>query len=201
MRLVGPSLPSGIRTPSLFPGGNLGAFGSKPNREFFQAGSYMQGWGGGPREHSGKTRGVGEKGALKEGGRWGKEERGRQLGEVGKGPWGSRGTKEKPQLCSEDELRAWAGADRRLGPQPGGSSGQLAYRRSLALVSRFESSLRPWPPSAPTSPLASVPWQHLGLGGRAGTRASVCPAASPFGLCQTPQCIRGLQQVLFPLGH
>lgn len=34
------------------------------------------------------------------------------------------------------------------------------------LVSRFESSLRPWPPSAPTSPLASVPWQHLGWGSR-----------------------------------
>lgn len=58
-----------------------------------------------------------------------------------------------------------AGADRSLGPQPGGSSGQLAYRRSLVLVSRFESSLRPWPSSAPTSPLASVPWQHLGWGG------------------------------------
>ena len=39
-------------------------------------------------------------------------------------------------------------------------------------MSRFESSLRPWPPSAPTSPLASVPWQHLGWGG--GRNKGLC---------------------------
>ena len=67
-----------------------------------------------------------------------------------------------------------SGADRSLGLRPGGSSGQLAYRRSLVLVSRFESSLRPWPPSAPTSPLASVPWQHLGGGGAGSRNKGLC---------------------------
>lgn len=55
-----------------------------------------------------------------------------------------------------------------------GSSGQQACRRSLVLVSRFESSLRPWPPSAPTSPLASVPWQHLGEGGWRSRNKGLC---------------------------
>lgn len=53
------------QSPLFVPWGNLGAAGSKPNQEFFQAGSYIQGWGGGLGEHLGKTRGVGEKGALK----------------------------------------------------------------------------------------------------------------------------------------
>lgn len=153
----------------MFPGGTWELLGQSPTRNFSRLVPICKGGVGGLQEHLGRTRGAGEKGALKGAGvgwgDWGKEERGCQLVEVGKGSWGPGGPEEKPQFCSEDELRDWAGADRSLGPQPGGSSGQLAYRRSLVLVSRFESSLRPWPPSAPTSPLASVPWQHLCVGG------------------------------------
>lgn len=114
---------------------------------------------------------------------------------------GSEGAEDNSPVLFRRRAVSLVGADGSLGPQPGGSSGQLAYRRSLVLVSTFESSLGPWPPSAPPAPgLSSLATSGWVVGG-AETRASVCPAASPFGLCQTPLSIRGLQQVLFPLGH
>lgn len=111
---------------------------------------------------------------------------------------GSEGAEDNSPILFRRGAVSLDGADGTLGPQPGGSSGQLAYRRSSVLVSRFESSLRLWPPSAPPAPWPQFPG-NIWAGG-AETRASVCPAASPFGLCQTPLSIRGLQQVLSPLG-
>lgn len=76
----------------------------------------------------------------------------------------------------------------------------LAYQRSLVLVSRFESSLEPWPPTAPTSPLASVPWQHLGRGVEKQKQGPLS-AQLPLPLGSARSTVhRGLQQVLFSLG-
>lgn len=65
------------------------------------------------------------------------------------------------EVSAQKRSMSWAG--RSFGPQPDGSLGQLAYSRPLVLEG-FESSLKSLPPSAPISPLASVPWQHLGGG-------------------------------------
>lgn len=159
----------------------------------------MQGWGGGPWGALREDRGVGkERGFEGMEGMRGEERREATNWEKQARDPGSEGAEDNSPILFRRGVVSLVGADGTLGPQPGGSSGQLAYRRSLVLVSRFESSLRPWPPSAPPAPglssLATSGW------GGAETRASVCPAASPFGLCQTPLSIRGLQQVLSPLG-
>lgn len=67
------------QSPLLFPGGAWELLGPSPTRTFSRLVSICKGGVGGLGEHLEKTWGVG------------REKRGHQLGEVGKGSWGTEG--------------------------------------------------------------------------------------------------------------
>lgn len=141
-----------VSEPPFVPWGSLGATGSKPNQEFFQVGPICK--GGGPWGALREDRGVGKERGFEgmEGMRREEREERPPTGRSRQGIQGSEGAEDNSPILFRRRAVSLVGADGSLGPQPGGSSGQLAYRRSLVLVSRFESSLRPWPPSAPPAP-------------------------------------------------
>lgn len=76
MKLVGPSLPTGIRAPSLFPGGAWEQLGQSPTRNFPRLFPISKGGVGGLGEHLGKMWGVGGEGGFEDRKGIGEEERG-----------------------------------------------------------------------------------------------------------------------------